>query len=189
MKVNWNNPLFLITCIIIIISTEIVIQHYALGSLYPTTRTALFLEVLFLFLCVFVFLNISQTETKRIKWINAIFILLMSSSIGVHASVMMDRRVASEWRYDADTLKMLKYLETQKPQGRNLRLGIVWMHEPAINFYIDTKMVSGFDMVTREGVNGEYDFYYVKNEDFIALMKRGKKLIKYYPLSDNYLLK
>jgi hypothetical protein len=100
-----------------------------------------------------------------------------------------------EWSGDADNEKILHDLKMEWKKNNlksKLKLGIDWIYEPSINFYINTTIDSNFIMpVDRDGfTNKEFDYFIVGTtsqsffKDTISY-----QLINYYPISNSYLYK
>ena len=98
-----------------------------------------------------------------------------------------------DWKYDASTKQMLKDLSADVGPNptHKVTMGIVWLHEPAINFYRKAWKLDWLQEVTRDGYNGSYDYYYVTDVDSIIKKDifKDKTIIKEYPLSNTVLLK
>jgi len=71
-------------------------------------------------------------------------------------------------------------------ENKKTKLGIIWLYEPSINFYIKTQKLDWLEEVNRSGVEGDFDFYYVDGLDYF---KDEKKVIKEYKITHSYLLK
>ena len=97
----------------------------------------------------------------------------------------------TEWKYDANTDKMLNDLENEKSNAfdssNKLKLGINWLFEPTINFYRETKNLDWLDSVTRDGIAAKYDYYYILHDDSISMENRT--ILKDYPISNSLLVK
>jgi hypothetical protein len=93
-----------------------------------------------------------------------------------------------EWQYDADTTKMVEILENDISKNNTetpIKLGINWVFEPSINFYRITNNHNWLQPATRDGFNGDYDYYYIfkdnlpeiKNIEIIEEFKTSKTLL------------
>jgi hypothetical protein len=76
-----------------------------------------------------------------------------------------------EQAYIADAL-------TNRATPNKINLGINWIFEPTINYYRISRNLKWLNEVNRNGVEGNFDFYYVFPEDTSAI-KLKKELKKY----------
>jgi len=101
-----------------------------------------------------------------------------------HAFSTFNLSYASEWKYDACTQTMLRDLEKEKknsPQPGKVSLGIEWLFEPSVNFYIDTRHLNWIEKVDRDGYKGKtFDYYYILDADTTYARENGFRLIKNY---------
>ena len=116
--------------------------------------------------------------------------LLLAGSMLLHFRHCVNLEYASNWTYDAATRQVLVDLEKEKDRSgkEKIRLGITWWFEPGINFYRETKHLGWLEKVTREGVNGNYDYYYISPED-IQFLPPGKQIVHEYPIAGSGLYK
>ena len=73
------------------------------------------------------------------------------------------------WRYDADTKRIFEALEAApKPTGQvdgQVRLGVSWVFEPALNYYREVRKAAWMAPVLRDGFDGTRQFYVVSAPD------------------------
>jgi uncharacterized membrane protein len=174
-----------ITIILFIILFASILQHLFLNTSYFKERFALFLVPLFFF----ALLNVITFLVNQTKWIkNTSYILaflIISCSLSIlYSSVNI--KYSQAWRYDCNTKEMLEDLSKE---NTNIKLGITWLFEPAINFYRETNSLTWLQSVNRDGLPGDYDYYYVEANDLNSFDKSNKLLIKNYPESGATLYK
>lgn len=68
------------------------------------------------------------------------------------------------WRYDADTKSIVKVLAGLRGAGP-MRVGISWPLEPVLNYYRETRALAWLPPFTREGPDGDYDYYILIEQD------------------------
>ena len=151
-------------------SLAAVVQHHLLDTQYQVNRTAL----MFIPLCalaVFLFFN-ALLEEKTNRWP-----LFLPAFMGVFCVMHLFRvgqlSFVSEWGYDAQTKKMILYLEEKIPEGSKIKLGLHWIYHPASTFYTKTL---GLDFAELPLVYSKelrkdnfYDYYYVQPSDMTEL--------------------
>lgn len=172
-----------ILCLILLFN---LIQHQLFGSSYFRERFALFLVPLFFitFLNIVLFLinkSIVFSSIGYLSILSTIFcsLIIFTTSINLNYN--------STWKYDTDTKKMIS--EIALKEKKKITIGISWIFEPAINFYITTKKIKNIEPVNRYGLQGDYDYYYVAEHEFESFNKLHKKFIKYFPKSGTVLFK
>jgi hypothetical protein len=188
-----SRALFCLAAITLVAALGTIAQNSLLGVKYPTDRTAI------LFVPLFVLAFISGIEAGARIWPRrpvqvAAFIILAQadSAMAADCAHAFNFRFTAHWRYDADTREMLKDLAARHSFSAShspIQLGVSWYLEPAINYYAATEKASWLEKVTRASVTeGEYDFYYVSEEDYRLLAKRNLTLLRRYDVSGNILL-
>jgi hypothetical protein len=152
-------------------SVAAIIQHYLLGTQYLVNRTAL----LFIPLCalsVYLFFAFLQ-ELKFRKW-KAYMPALIGLFCIVHFFRTYQLDFASEWGYDAETKRMILYLDEKIPEGSKIKLGLHWIYHPSSSYYFKTlgldfaelPLVYSKDLRT----DNYYDYYYVQPSDIPNLL-------------------
>ena len=168
------------------------LQHHLFGARFLTTRTALFLYPLFALLAVLACAELRAWGTAPARWAGRLALAGACLALIWHGAHTLNLTHTKKWPFDASTRAMLADLQAlanQRPdQGRPLSLGITWMLEPGISYYRATRHLTWLAPVTRQGVKGDYDFYYymVHDHDIVKLKPRVK-LLRQYPVSYNLL--
>ncbi|MBE9481501.1 MAG: hypothetical protein IMY69_07395, partial [Bacteroidetes bacterium] len=98
-----------------------------------------------------------------------------------------------DWKYDAQTNEMIVDLEKEvnrsQKENQTVKLGINWLFEPTINFYRKTQNLNWLNEVNRDGIEGDFDYYYILEKDYEKIKNFNLEIIKQYPLSKSILLK
>ncbi len=158
-----------------------ILQHHLLGSQFITYRLTLFFFPILGF-TIISFLN--SCKRVNIRPYLSILLVIISLAFLYHTLKCANSKYVSEWKYDANTKNMIFELEetaNNKLQDQKVKLGINWLFEPTINFYRTTRNLNWLEEVTREGIQGEYDYYYIFNEQLSALS--NPEIIQEYKLS------
>jgi hypothetical protein len=187
-KTNTMNSFSYITIILFFILSASMLQHIFLKGSYFKERFALFLVPLFFFS----FLNVVSFMVSKSKPVKISAYVLSVLAIGCSVSIFyssINLTYCYSWKYDADTKDMITELSNQKVGKKNIRIGNTWLFEPAINFYKETKQLNWLVSANRDGLSGEYDFYYVEWNDLNTFDRSNKTLIKSYPISGASLFK
>jgi hypothetical protein len=175
--------------LIFVISPIITInlQHYILGSEFPTFRLTLIFVPLLGFGIIAAFLSFNKPAFRNIY---LSIIVLISLLLTFHLVRSINWAHTYEWQYDADTKKMIEILEndfSEKNTETPIKLGINWVFEPSINFFRITKNYNWLQTVTRDGFNGDYDYYYVFKDNLPEI--KNVEIIKEFETSNTILLK
>ena len=182
---------FSIIIILLFISCTVpVVQHLFLKSYFPINRMALFFVPLFI---TSFMLTVSFSAKNRIMKLLVLPILLIFAGASVcHTSHSLNTYHTLYWKYDADTKKMLSDLELTvgKENKSPVKLGVMWLYEPTINFYRNTRKYDWLEMVTEETYKQpDYDYYYLADSCLDYVRKLNKPNIIHYFISDSYLVK
>ncbi len=177
-----------ISIILILILLSNVFQHIYLNGSYFSNRFALFLVPLFFFS----FINIICFLISKNKWLHSggyvVSLFILSCSIYISLTEMNFNHF-SNWTYDANIKDMLADLSKEKKGNQKIKLGVTWLFEPSLNFYRETQSLYWLDYVNRDGLNGEYDYYYVDPSELESFNIENKILLKVYPDSEARLYK
>jgi hypothetical protein len=143
--------------LLVLASLSTVVQHYLFGTRFLIERTAM-LFVLPFSACL-VFLADDGVPFRRV---GSIVLAVAAIGSGAHFAIQAQVHSTSSWRYDSDTEAMVRGLsrETSPADGRKLRLGAAWIHEPAVNYYFERLGLNWFEPMTRRGFEGYYDAYF-----------------------------
>lgn len=179
--------LLLLLCSMVIVS---VTQYFLLGTMFVMERFALFYFPIFMLSFIYFFDALFESK-KLLRIGSLVFLILCSSLYSYHFYRTINVSYCDDWRYDADTERMLNDLEKQidRDQINKINLGASWYFSPSINFYRETKKLSWLNEVNREGPIGNYDYYFAGPDALDTLVKSKKTILISYPLSRGTLLK
>lgn len=187
-KYKTTNAFSYISIILLLILIFNSLQHHLLGGSYFRERFALFLVPLFFitFLSIILFLKSKHSFFNAfgsIALISAVIasIIIFSSSVNLTYNMT--------WRYDCDTKNMLNDLSLKKKSDSKIKLGITWLFEPTINFYRETTHLNWLEPVNRDGLTGDYDYFYVEANDLNSFDSSNKVIVKTYSNSGATLFK
>ncbi len=188
LKYKTTNAFSYISIILFLILIFNSLQHFLLGSSYFRERFALFLVPLFFitFLSIILFLK-SKHAFFNAFGSTALISVVIASIIIFSSSVNLTYNIT--WRYDCDTKNMLNDLSLKKKSDSKIKLGITWLFEPTINFYRETTHLNWLEPVNRDGLTGDYDYFYVESNDLNSFDTTNKTLLKTYPFSGATLFK
>jgi len=164
-------------------------QHFILKSNYLINRMALFLVPIFFISILLLIDNYSKSLKGQLISLSIIYIV--TGAITFHTIKSLNTSCALYWRFDADTKKMLSDLETQvkKDKFNSIKLGVMTLYEPAINFYRTTKKFTWLEKVTEDGYRDkDYNYYYLGDSSMSYIKSRNLSVIKHYSVSNSCLV-
>lgn len=175
--------------IMILILSVNYIQHFFMDTSYFKERFAMFLVPLFFISTLNCLIFLYQTN-YTLKIISSVFALLIVLIVSFICKDSLNLSYTYNWQYDANTKEMINDLSVSKAGNKvPVKLGTTWLFEPTINFYIETKKIQGLLPVNRDGITGEYDFYYVDKNELDGFNKSDKVLLKSYTKAGSALFK
>lgn len=176
-------PTLAVLLLLPVLSTQV--QHYALGTEFPVARTVQYMYPLFVLALLFWADWLNQKRA-----IGSAVIGIVGTLMLLHFLNVMQCIYVSQWKYDASNREVLHDIDQLRHENNSvLTLGITWVTEPGLNY---EKMITSADWIAplnRDGIAGEYDYYFVNSDDSLLLVSRGKRLVKHYPVSGNTFFK
>lgn len=184
--INGTGLLF-ISLLLLIISSSIS-QHLLLGTHFLEDRVALFIVPVFIFVLIYFFNELSRVSAFS-KIFGSIILSLLCVATVYNFTQASNLSYCYNWQYDSSTKQMLCDLkkESRAAENNKTKLGVVWIYEPTINFYRDTKKLDWLQQVDRSGPGGNFDYYYVNTLDYFK--NGGIQVIKEYKTSQSYLVR
>lgn len=170
---------FLITVLIALIS---IMQHWLAGSKFLEDRFALFLFPLITIAFIAFFTELPAV-TGKLKSASVALLAVAAILSVFHLARCCNIAYCYNWRYDAGTPKMLadlRKLKDNKKQG-NIKLGITWYYEPAINFYKAKNNLQWLTTLSWYRMDAGCNYYYTDSSD--ARQFAGRPLVFYYKAS------
>jgi hypothetical protein len=165
-------------------------QHFLLKSNFLINRMALFFIPLF-FVSIILFAAECAVDLKR-KVLTGTFMYLIAGALFIHTVVSFNTSETLYWEFDADTKRMLTDLEKVVKEGEKstVKLGVMALYEPAINFYRITRKYDWLEKVTEDGYrNMNYDYYYLGDSSMNYIKMRNMAVLKHYSTSNSCLVK
>ncbi len=159
----------------------LIVARLVAGIPYPEDRTGIY----FIPLSTFAALGLARLLVERPgfpRWIGCA-VAIVFASFAVEFAAQWNVKSFLIWRYDADTKRIFEALEkAPKPPGQ-IRLGISWVLEPALNYYRDVRHATWLLPVQRDGVGGVRQFYAATVEDQNTALWTSLKPIYKGPVS------
>ncbi|HVS00130.1 MAG TPA: hypothetical protein VMW27_26120 [Thermoanaerobaculia bacterium] len=162
----------------------ILLQHYLFGVRFVLDRAALFFLPLFFFTLG---AAVDGKRRARVASFGGAALVLLGHTLGC---ANFTHTLA--WRFDADTRRMLDDLVAWEsaqgePPGTIKRMGVNWIFEPAVNFYIQSRGLTWLRRVDRKSVRGSYDYYFYAPTDEVLVARKKLQRIASYPVTGNVL--
>ena len=160
---RWKDPMLGLVAVVMTTALSLLVAgHYTVGMPYPIDRTGLYWIPL---------LELSGALIlSRIRGA----ILFALPLLAVYA-VQLPTSWYSVWKYDAGTKQAVEAIR-ERPV-REARVGATWELEPSLNFYRDRYRLSWVAPVTREGADGNFDYYFLLPEDHRLVNRRNLRVI------------
>ncbi len=190
-KKGLNNP-FIVFFLLFLTAAVIEVGHHLLtGSEYIASRAAIYFQILF-GLAFFFWIDLSNYKrVKLVRFVTEMFSLFIFLALCFHFYNAGNFKSTSEWKYDCNTKKMVFDLQNNLKDSSGIyTIGINWLFEPTINYYITSRNLDFLKPVTREGIyTKEYDFYYIFEDELNSPQTDSLNLdiIKKYPDSETIL--
>jgi hypothetical protein len=141
--------------------------HLLSGVPYPEDRTGIYFVPL-ASLAALGFTRILSERPGFPRWIGMAAALVLLS-FAVEFAAQWNVKSFWVWRYDADTKRIFEALEAApKRPGQTdgqIRLGVSWVFEPALNYYRAVRKAAWMAPVLRDGFDGARQFYVVTTQD------------------------
>ena len=163
----FRRPFVLIFSILFLSALGIVVQHHWLHTEYLFERTGVF------FLPMFALSGITALDmaARRAPVPAGLVATALALLLLLHGKNTCNTRYVLEWKYDSNTLDMLKHLEhisqTETALPKPLRLGVNPHYEPSSNFYRETLHFDWLQAIHQDGFGAgeKYDFGYLMPGD------------------------
>jgi hypothetical protein len=80
--------------------------------------------------------------------------------------------------------------QVQKDNISSVKLGVMTLYEPAINFYRKTKKYDWLEKVTEDGYRElNYNYYYLGDSSMSFIKSRNLTVLKHYSTSNSCLVR
>ena len=172
----------LITAVLLLLSSVLIVLNLFFGIRYVVGRSALYYFPLWMILFVILLEQTRRLQgTLSTRLLPAFFYLF--TIIGVlHFLNVANFSHSFIYKHDASTKIMMSRvikLTEGKALGRDsIRIGVDWKYEPSMNFYRSKYQLVWLTQVSRESPDGNFDFYYLdNNQTNRALIAKHKLLV------------
>jgi len=166
-----------------------IIQHYVIGSNFLINRMALFILVIFFIALIMILDNYNGVIGK---FFNISIAVLLAFFCIINTVSAFNTSHTLNWQYDSDTKNAM--IDLEKEVGltgkASVSMGVMWLFEPTVNFYRQTKKYSWLEEVKSEDFrNGSFDYYFLKDTNLIFVNEMKLEIIKEYKSTSSYLIK
>ncbi|MBN1269708.1 MAG: glycosyltransferase family 39 protein [Kiritimatiellae bacterium] len=164
-----------------------VIQHHLVGTLYLNGRTGAFLLLPLMVMFCFFFAELTRRNRafQVLPW-------TVGAAMAAHFLSCANLVSVHEWKFDADTKRMIADLRAAHPTPRaelpNISIGIPLWFEPSINYYRITQGLDWLNTPLRlETASPLHDYYYLDAETARGMADGSLVIVKRYPVTGNIL--
>jgi hypothetical protein len=190
-KLKIFNDMVPVTILLLFISILVpVAQHILLKSYFPINRMALVYIPLF-FIPIILFVS-DAAKSYKMKLLILPVMLIFAGVVTYHTFRSLNTSYALYWKFDADTKNMLSDLEirVKSDNKSSIKLGAMWLYEPAINYYRVAKKYTWLEKVRDDTYkNPDFDYYYLADTCLVYAKSLNKPVVKHYLTSNSYLVK
>ncbi len=180
-----------VTILLLFISILVpVAQHILLKSYFPINRMALVYIPLFL-IPIILFVS-DAAKSYKMQLLILPVMLIFAGAVTYHTFRSSNTTYALYWKFDADTKNMLSDLEIRvhNDQKSPIKLGAMWLYEPAINYYRVAKKYTWLEKVRDDTyMSPDFDYYFLADTCLVYTKTLNKSVIKHYLTSNSYLVK
>lgn len=166
--------------ILVLCISAIQLQHHLMGTKFLIERTGLFFLPLLGLILAFLCEDLLRLHKAALA-VPVTLALLAAANVVATANLTHTHT----WRYDADTKTMMAdvaALIAAAPQSdRASSIGGLWIFEPTVNFYRTQLGLERLSRMTRAGLKGTYDFYYLPESELAKLGHLNLKVVEQYP--------
>jgi hypothetical protein len=181
-----SNLLLVMLIIFTALSTQA--QHYLYGTPFLQNRTALLFIVLFNCSYMLLYQFVSDHQSKYRMAMHTLF-LIYPVFLAVMFVYNLRPHYYFDWKYDCSTKEMLTDLKNDSDlhsTDQKISLGISWLFEPGIKYYMNTRQLDWMKPANREGYDGTFDYYYIM-DDRAFIENRKLTVVKDYRDSNSTL--
>jgi len=177
-----------INSILLIIFSEMEIQHIVLGTDFFIERFALFLFPLFI---IQVLLLLQLLIASKINIVGSILQTVLVICLVVNTLFNMNLSYYRDWKYDIDTKKVMLIMKRHylnHPHNAQVTLGVYWYFEPSTNFYKDTWALSWLQPVERRDLTVKDNYYYSYRNELLNVDAPMSRTLYYSEQTSAYLV-
>ncbi len=167
-----------------------IMQHFLLGTAYPHDRAAFYYVPLLTMSLLLLWQYGSLISGVILRTIfNTIFAALFFA-LSIHFISSLNMTHFHFNPSDAHIKEVMLQVKQIGGQGQfppdSKTIGNSWTYEPSINYYKIRYQLNWLNFATRKGPDGNYDFYYIHQNDGTIIRKYGLRLIKLYKLKHDF---
>ncbi|MFO7614815.1 MAG: hypothetical protein R6W71_09275 [Bacteroidales bacterium] len=186
-----NRLMFFVLVISFFVLISVTLQYQLFNIRFVQNRWATFVVPLIVLTFIGLIEELQYGKLLKIISISVIYVIagffILNTVKNCNLSFYLD------WKYDASTRKMMQdiYEDSGPNPEKDVKLGILWLFEPSVNYYREALQFDWLEKVHKNGYDGEYDYYYVENIDTVLNkgILQGKTILHTYELSNTILLK
>jgi hypothetical protein len=188
-----DRPGLLLWLLLILLWLAIEVEHIIWQIKFPVDRAAIYFIPLFLWLLVqSAYDGWRQIGELKKQWAGrlGVCLALIYSLLFIHFFSNLNLNQTIIWPYDVHTKEAVAELDRLAEQikpGQKMSLGINWLSEPAVNFYLMKGGRGYFNYVDRYGPSGADDFYYLLSRDQALLLKYNLSVIRRFSNPEAFL--
>jgi len=179
-----------VTCLLFFIAVGMRMEFAFFKIKYAIGRAALYIIPIYV---IMISLLLKTAVFIARKWarrmvLGALYVLIFV--VLVHNAVCFNITHFYTWGFDAHTkeaMNIIRAASTDKIHSlRKVTIGINWIFEPATNYYIFKDNLYWINWTTRNGPDGEYDYYYFCDGDKDIVNKHNLKIIRHFEIFESY---
>ena len=161
----------------------LVLAKHGLRLGYPVDRTALYWIPLFTLLCLGL-IGASRGRGLLLAALGLAPAAFLAAAC-VQYALQFNLRYYAQWHYDAGTKQIVNLIRARQAQQSKpkVRVRATWLFEPSLNFYRQRYRLVWLERLTREGPEGEADYYVLEGDDLGLLDRRGLRVLYRDPVS------
>jgi hypothetical protein len=198
LRDHGRRDLAILLAILLGVALLSVLQHYLNGVAYLTDRRTAVMVSCFLLTGGVLAGAFLRAPTARLR-VPGLTLTGFALLLVLFAARGYELRSRMLWQFDADTPAMLADVQSlleHRNDPEPVRLGIDWIFEPAINYYLARNGFVRIAPVTRDGPIGQYDYYFLQEppsfEDLPTLVDVERavgplSIVRRYPSSGTIL--
>jgi hypothetical protein len=166
-----------ITLLLGLIILASILQFILFGSLLPVHRTALQFYPLIALMLFFLLVEIEKLvgTSKGLRIGTGTIAMVVIALLLFHAANNLNFRKVNEWRYEANTRPVMKWIQEYRREHGTalLQISHQWDLEPALNYYRHRYGMEDLPAFNRDGIRIGSDFIYCSRENAVDAMNSG----------------
>ncbi len=168
---NFEQKLSLFSGLLLLLVVSFsLLQHWLMGTPYVMQRYSLFFFPLFMWMFIFLFSELQETDARPSA---RLAIIILPLFLCVHTYRSLNASWYLEWQYDQNTRTALyKIREDAEVSGNTtqpLRVSCSWMFEPSMRYYLQTEPVPFIEKADKKLEETNGDYLYIFEEDSVEI--------------------